>query len=168
MKIAVIIGTSRLDGDIVNCIKVISEKVDMQIFDLSDLDISFYDYEHRNKDDDFLPLVTELLSFDHWIFASPMYWYSMSAQMKVFIDRLSDLLTIEKDLGRRLKGKSCSLVSTGYDLTAPDCLWQPFDLTAKYLHMDYMGMAYCPCPDGFVVSEHQGKLNSFIDNIVGS
>ena len=46
-------------------------------------------------------------------FASPVYWYSMSAQMKIFFDRLADLVTIEKERGRALQGKSCSLVATG-------------------------------------------------------
>ncbi|MCP4458779.1 MAG: NAD(P)H-dependent oxidoreductase [Cytophagales bacterium] len=37
--------------------------------------------------------------------ATPVYWYSMSGIMKVFLDRIYDVLTIEKELGRKLHGK---------------------------------------------------------------
>ncbi len=43
--------------------------------------------------------------YDVLIFATPVYWYSMSGIMKVFFDRITDLLTIKKDIGRKLKGK---------------------------------------------------------------
>ncbi|MCR9717732.1 NAD(P)H-dependent oxidoreductase [Vibrio parahaemolyticus] len=76
------------------------------------------------------------------VFASPVYWYSMSAQLKVFFDRLSDLLTIEKELGRKLKGKSISVLSTGYNLDLPACFVQPFELTASYMQLEFKGCEY--------------------------
>jgi len=66
----------------------------------------------------------------------------MSAQLKIFFDRLSDLLTIEKDLGRKLKGKSISILSTGFDLNCPDCFIQPFEMTAKYMDLNFKGSEY--------------------------
>ncbi|MDA5312487.1 flavodoxin family protein, partial [Vibrio cholerae] len=80
--------------------EVFQASTDTTLFDLSDYAISFYDYEHMNRNDDFIHLINKLAEFDHLVFASPVYWYSMSAQLKVFFDRLSDLLTIEKELGR--------------------------------------------------------------------
>ncbi len=66
----------------------------------------------------------------------------MSAQLKVFFDRLSDLLTIEKGLGCKLKGKSISVLSTGYNLKLPDCFVEPFELTAKYMQLEFKGCEY--------------------------
>ncbi|MFT2091566.1 flavodoxin family protein [Paraglaciecola sp. 2405UD69-4] len=166
MKTAILFSSSRAKGDTFQIAEYIRHQSSADLFHLADYSISFYDYEHANKDDDFLTLVSHLVKYEHIVFATPMYWYSMCAQMKVFIDRLSDLLTIEKDLGRQLKGKSWSVVSTGYDAQAPDCLWQPFDLTAKYLSVEYLGLLYCPCPQGFSLPQHKQSIDNFINNIL--
>ncbi|EGR3456828.1 TPA: NAD(P)H-dependent oxidoreductase [Vibrio parahaemolyticus] len=142
MNIAVILGTSKSDGNTRKLADSFVEQSGAKLFDLSNFNVSFYDYSHENKNDDFLPIIHELLSFDHLVFASPVYWYSMSAQLKVFFDRLSDLLTIEKELGRRLKGKSISVLSTGYNSELPDCFVQPFELTAKYMQLEFKGCEY--------------------------
>ncbi|HHF3044372.1 TPA: flavodoxin family protein [Vibrio diabolicus] len=142
MNIAVILGTSKSDGNTRKLADSFVEQSGAKLFDLSNFNVSFYDYSHENENDDFLPIIHELLSFDHLVFASPVYWYSMSAQLKVFFDRLSDLLTIEKELGRRLKGKSISVLSTGYNLELPDCFVQPFELTAKYMQLEFKGCEY--------------------------
>ncbi|EGR2784104.1 NAD(P)H-dependent oxidoreductase [Vibrio parahaemolyticus] len=142
MNIAVILGTSKSDGNTRKLADSFVEQSGAKLFDLTNFNVSFYDYSHENKNDDFLPIIHELLSFDHLVFASPVYWYSMSAQLKVFFDRLSDLLTIEKELGRKLKGKSISVLSTGYNLELPDCFVQPFELTAKYMQLEFKGCEY--------------------------
>ena len=142
MNIAVILGTSNSDGNTRKLADSFVEQSGAKLFDLSNFNVSFYDYSHENKNDDFLPIIHELLSFDHLVFVSPVYWYSMSAQLKVFFARLSDLLTIEKELGRRLKGKSISVLSTGYNLELPDCFVQPFELTAKYMQLEFKGCEY--------------------------
>lgn len=142
MNVAVVLGTSKTDGNTRRLVNEFVNHSGAALFDLSDNDISYYDYEHRNRMDDFIPLIIELSEFDHIVFASPVYWYSMSAQLKVFFDRLSDLLTIEKQLGRRLKGKSISVIATGFNTELPDCFIQPFVLTAKYMHMEFTGWTY--------------------------
>jgi len=142
MKIAIILGTSRHDSNTRAFVDEFITRSGATLFDLSNYDISFYDYEHKNSHDDFLPIIGELTSFDHIVFASPLYWYSVSAQLKVFIDRLSDLLTIEKDLGRQLKGKSLSLLSTGHDEECPECFITPIEETVKYMHIEFTGCDY--------------------------
>ena len=132
MNVAVVLGTSKSDGNTRRLVNEFVYQSGAALFDLSEREISYYDYEHKNRMDDFLPLIIELSEFDHIVFASPVYWYSMSAQLKVFFDRLSDLLTIEKQLSRRLKGKSISILSTGYNTELPECFIEPFVLTAKY------------------------------------
>ena len=78
------------------------------------MNISAYDYEHRNRGDDFEPLIERVLAFDQIIFASPVYWYAASPAMKVFLDRISDLLDLPELLeeGRRLRGKRAFLICT--------------------------------------------------------
>lgn len=73
MKIAVILGTSKSDGNTRKLVESFAEQSGAKLFDLSDFDISFYDYEHQNSKDDFLPVIHDLLHFEHLVFASPVY-----------------------------------------------------------------------------------------------
>lgn len=120
----------------------IEENHNTDFVSLIDYEFSFYDYEHNNQNDDFISLIEILIEYDEIIFASPVYWYSMSAQLKVFFDRLSDLLVIRKDLGYKLKGKTISIISTGSDEQCPDCFIEPFKLTANYLGMNFNKVLY--------------------------
>ena len=53
-----------------------------------------------------------MVQYEQIIFATPIYWYAMSAQLKTFFDRMTDLLTIHKPLGRQLrKGKKMFLIA---------------------------------------------------------
>jgi len=165
MKTAIILGTSRINGDTHQLVKLFQSHSTGKIFNLSDYDISAFDYLHKNRNDDFLSVMREILYYDHIIFASPMYWYSMSGQMKIFIDRFSDLLIIEQNLGRKFRGKTCSVLATGYDNTYPECFIQPFILTAEYLGMTYKTMTYCSCKDGFVDIDHIETLLEHINDI---
>ncbi|WP_341663243.1 NAD(P)H-dependent oxidoreductase [Vibrio sp.] len=144
MKIAVVLGTSKADGNTLYLVNQFVELTQAEVFDLADYKISYYDYFHENRNDDFIPLIRMLKNYDHIVFASPVYWYSMSAQLKVFFDRLSDLLTIEKSLGRKLQGKEISVLSTGHEQELPDCFIEPFELTAEYMQFVFRGFGYLP------------------------
>ncbi|MFA0116007.1 flavodoxin family protein [Vibrio sp. 10N.261.46.E11] len=165
MKIAVILGTSKSDGNTRKLVESFVEQSDAKLFDLSDFDISFYDYEHENRNDSFLPIVHELVGFDHLVFASPVYWYSMSAQLKVFFDRLSDLLTIEKGLGRKLKGKSISVLSTGYNVELPKCFVEPFELTANYMQLEFKGCEYLAIQTEIDLAKITNSAAQAIENV---
>jgi multimeric flavodoxin WrbA len=166
MKIAVILGTSRLDGNTHKLVNAFAEVCPSEVYNLKNFDMSSFDYEHKNINDDFLALIQKLNSFEHWIFATPVYWYSMSSQMKVFFDRLSDLLTVQKDQGRILRGKSCSLITTGSDKTLSAGFEQPFILTANYLGLDYKGGKYFQCSPDFEKNQALAELHNYVSQIV--
>lgn len=117
-------------------------KKPVEIVALSGLNIAAYDYEHHNRTDSFLPLIERLTAKSFWLLATPVYWYTMSAQMKLFVDRLSDLLTIRQDLGRSLRGKSVAVIASGTDSALPEGFEVPFRLTCNYLGMRYVGGFY--------------------------
>ncbi len=167
MATAIVLGTSRPNGNTHKLVNLYQQYETADVFNLSDLSISTFDYDHNNKHDDFLALAKQLLDYEHLIFATPMYWYAMSGQMKVFLDRLSDLLTIEKELGRSLRGKTCSVLATGVDKQPPECFEQPFKLTATYLGMTYQQMLYCSCAGDFIEQEHSDKLLNHIGLNIG-
>lgn len=85
-----------------------------------------YDYNHHHEADDFLPLARAMTRAQAIVFASPVYWYSMSAQMKTFFDRMTDLTETHKALGKALAGTSVFAVSTSGSKTAPQCFVAPF------------------------------------------
>lgn len=138
----VILGTSRSDGNTRLVVEKLISGKPVRIVDLSPLRISPFDYAHRNAGDDFIPLVESHASKSLWILATPIYWHAMSAQLKVFIDRLGDLFTIRKDLGRRLQGKSLAIVASGTNPELPPGFESLFRHTSEYLGMRYAGAFY--------------------------
>ncbi len=139
-KTIIILGSSRSDGDTAKVVFKIQQHLNCDIVDLNDYAISYYDYAHMNQDDDFLPLMKRIINnYQNIIVATPVYWYTMSGIMKVFFDRISDLLTIEKDLGRALRGKNFAAISCCIDSSVDEEFWHPFKRSAKYLGMNYLG-----------------------------
>jgi multimeric flavodoxin WrbA len=55
-------------------------------------------------DDDMQKLYPKLIRADSWVIASPVYWFNMSAQAKLFMDRCFALTAYEKNafLGKRV------------------------------------------------------------------
>lgn len=140
MKKVVIVGSSRNNGDTAKLTKQLIEKTKWDLVNLSNYKISYFDYKHENRDDDYLNLMNEIVQkYETLIFATPVYWYSMSGIMKVFFDRWTDLLTIEKELGRKLRGKKMAALSCSNGNNLGDTFWLPFSETAKYLGMEYLG-----------------------------
>ncbi|MFY0592918.1 flavodoxin family protein [Roseivirga sp.] len=139
MSSVIIVGSSRNDGETSALVKQLQNLAGWDIVDLNDYEFSYYDYLHENKGDDFLPLIKNLIDkYDTLIFATPVYWYAMSGIMKVFFDRISDLLTIEKPLGRKLRGKRMAAISTSNGNNLGDSFWLPFRASADYLGMTYI------------------------------
>lgn len=134
-----IAGSSRNHGNTIALTTWLADKLNVDFINLSDLNISFYDYEHKNIDDDFLSIAQKMIESNTIVLVSPVYWYSVSAQMKTFIDRISDLVTIRKDLGRKLRGKNLVLVSNGASQQAGEAFDLPLKQTAEYLGMHFGG-----------------------------
>ena len=139
-KKVIIKGSSRSDGNTTRIVNAIAKQEDITIIDLNDYNISYYDYESKNRDDDFLPLIRKIIdSYEIFIFATPIYWYSMSGVMKVFLDRFSDLITIEKETGRKLRGKKVAVLSNSPDKEIDYDFYMPFRKSSGYLGMEYLG-----------------------------
>ncbi|MES2779755.1 MAG: NAD(P)H-dependent oxidoreductase [Bacteroidota bacterium] len=140
MKKVLIIGSSRKDGNTRKVVDTLHTLSHFDIIDLNDFNIQYYDYKHRHHKDDFLPLIRRLiLDYDTFIFATPVYWYAMSGILKVFFDRITDLLDTEKELGRKLRTKNMAVLSSSVGDHLGETFWIPFQETAKYLGMNYLG-----------------------------
>jgi len=142
-KKVIILGSARKNGNTTRIVDEISKESGIDVIDLSNYNISHYDYESKNIEDDFLPLIRRILEeYDTLIFATPVYWYNMSGIMKVFFDRFSDLIRIEKETGRKLRGKKIGVISNSHDNEIEESFYIPFKKTADYLGMEYLGHAH--------------------------
>ena len=161
MKKVVIVGSSRKDGDTANLTKQLIEKSNWDLIDLNDFGFSYFDYKHENRNDDYLTLMRKIVEkYDTLIFATPVYWYSMSGIMKVFFDRLTDLVTIEKELGRKLRGKRMAVITSSTGENLGEHFWLPFSESAKYLGMEYIANTHTIAGE-----KNELKITDFINLI---
>jgi len=136
----------------------------MDLVDLNQKNINYYDYEHGNQSDDYIPLMETLVGYSTIVLATPVYWYSMSAQMKTFFDRLSDLVTIRKDLGRALQGTTLVSVSCSGSNDLNESFSMPFRETAQYLDMHYKGHLHTWLADQKIPMEVSNQIKSFLSD----
>ena len=141
MNTTVIIQASaRSNGDTNIIVNELNKYNNFDVIDLKTKNIGHFEYDFSNADDDFLPLMEEIIAkYDTIVFATPVYWYNMSGLLKVFFDRLSDLLHYQKELGRQLRGKNMAMISNNNYDDLKDGFNMPFKESANYLGMTYLG-----------------------------
>ncbi|MBX3743950.1 MAG: NAD(P)H-dependent oxidoreductase [Verrucomicrobiae bacterium] len=143
-----LLGSLRSDGNTARALHRLVEGHPCHVLDLRHQRIAHFSYEQEYADDDdFIGIVERIVEAPVTVLATPVYWYSYSTPMKIFIDRFSDLLVSQKPLGRKLRGCRFALLSTGSD-PAPDAtLTQAFRNFCDYLGIGNVGMVYA-CEDG--------------------
>src|SRR5271165_6423572 len=104
-----------------------------------------------------------VLEHDQIIFATPIYWYSVSPAMKVFLDRISDYLELSDLLpeGRRLRGKNAYVVCTSISDEPSAAFIDAFRETFDYLGMRFGGVAHVNCQDGYLPDTHDSEALKF-------
>ena len=120
MKTIVIYSSANPAGNTFQSATKIAQQYEAQLIYLDRYNIGEYCYQHSNSGDDFINLFRWILSFDHIVFASPVYWYAVTPRMKAFIDRITDFMDIESlqpEL-RALRDKQFSLLSTSNQRSA--------------------------------------------------
>ncbi|MGF1462659.1 MAG: flavodoxin family protein [Maricaulaceae bacterium] len=138
----VIFGSARSDGDTLMVLKTLLAGRAIEVVDWNDLALTPFDYDHHNRNDGFLSLAQKLAATETILLATPVYWYAMSAQMKVWFDRLTDLITIEKPIGRALAGRRAAFLAVGTEAVLPEGFETPFRRTFEYFSIDYVGCHY--------------------------
>jgi len=162
----IIQGSSRSVGNTNKVVSYVAETLKFDVIDLNEKKIGPFDYDFKNSDDDFLPMMRELVAkYDTIIFATPVYWYSMSGTMKIFFDRITDLLRIEKEIGRKLRGKSMAMISCGSEGFLQEGFTMPFFETAGYLGMSYLGDVHTWILDDQIPEIVRENLDVFIRKI---
>lgn len=162
-KAIIILGSSNSKGETFKIVEFVNNKTNFPIVDLKTKNIGEFDYEFKNSNDDFLPLMKDIVTnYELIIFATPVYWYSMSGILKTFFDRISDCLETEKDLGRKLRGMEMAVISSGSDQILKEGFHMPFKESAKYLGMNYLNDVHCWIENDEIPNEVKVKLTDFI------
>lgn len=161
-KTIIVLGSSRSNGETRQIVDYLLSKTDWEFLDLKPFQITHYDYEHKNKDDEFSKIIIpKLLDAERIIVATPVYWYAMSGIMKVFFDRLTDLITISKSQGRQLRGKSFGVISCSSEEAIKDGFYMPFEESANYLGMSYIGKVHGWLENKEIPKVVQKRLDEF-------
>jgi len=162
MSKVIILASSRWAGHTEQLAELYQQESKASIINLLDYQINYFDYNNKHHQDDFEQVINNVLASDTIVFTSPVYWYAPSALMKTFLDRLTDLLTFNKAQGRQLKTKSALVLSTGAASETASCFEDIFKLTFNYLGMNYQGMYYCDCTNGFNCEVHTQSIRDFV------
>lgn len=97
------------------------------------------------SDDDFPGLLEQFLAADVVVWATPVYWQGVSAQMKCFLDRMSSYFK-RPEYVERFKGKG-HIVLCAFGSPEPrhgDWVTEPMKVTVEVLHGRYLGDV-CAC-----------------------
>lgn len=162
----ILLASARRHSDTKRLLQTVFKDVPHRELDL--LEAKIYPYRYENDyppEDDFLHLIDQLLKAKVVVFATPVYWYAMSGLLKTFLDRWTDLVTVRKERGRQLKGRSIFLVAVGSDDSLPDGFEVPFKLTAKYFDMHYGGGLYASTAEIEAATFHIGDHREFLRDL---
>jgi len=123
MKIHVFLGSTRMNGNSEQLTKQVLEGIRYKSTRLNGLAIQpIQDKRHSLEgfsiiNDEYDVIINQILNSNVIIFATPIYWYSMSGQMKIVIDRLSQAIRDERypQLGAHFKKIKSIVLATGGD-----------------------------------------------------
>lgn len=154
MSIVVIYGSTRQNGNTEWLTERVIEGLDVEEIYLRDYNIQPIDDRRHAEggfpdvDDDYSGLVERMMKHDTFIFATPIYWYSMTGTMKNFIDRWSHTMRDAKfpDFKARLGTKKAYVVAVGGD--KPMVKGLPLIQQFNYI-FDFMSMSF----EGYVLGK---------------
>lgn len=166
-KPLIILGSARQQSDTKRYVDFVFKNLDHTIVNLLDFNISSFKYSaDYSSQDDFYKVIETILDYESIVFATPVYWYSMSGLMKNLFDRFTDIVTVKKEIGRRMTEKGMFLIAVGVDEKLPDGFETPFKLTAEYLGMIYHDSSYFSTQNQSV-EDRLPEKNTFIKKLAG-
>jgi multimeric flavodoxin WrbA len=80
----VILGSARDLGHTRSAVDLTLRRIPHSIVFLRRKNILPYSYTRRDAQDDFIGIANRMARASVIVFATPVYWYSMSAEMKIF------------------------------------------------------------------------------------
>ncbi|WP_404447718.1 flavodoxin family protein [Sutcliffiella horikoshii] len=166
MSIVVIYGGSRKQGNTETLTKHAIQGMEVEEIYLNNHNIlPIIDMRHdvegfQNRNDDYNTIIERILQHDTLIFATPIYWYSMSGTMKNFIDRWSHSMRDANfpDFKERMSTKAAYVIAVGGD--SPSMKGLPMIEQFKYI-FEFMGMEF----KGYIIGKGNQPGDIQEDNV---
>ncbi|HOF05891.1 MAG TPA: flavodoxin family protein [Syntrophales bacterium] len=106
--------------------------------------------------DDMQEIYPKLIAADAWVIASPVYWFTMSAQTKIFMDRCFALPAYQSDC---FQGKRIAVAMTygGEDPFDSGCVnaLRTFQDAYGYVEAKLVGMVYGSAMDAGLIKKNE-------------
>lgn len=154
MTIAVIYGGTRPNGNTELLTEKTVQGIAAEKIYLRDHTIEpIIDMRHapegfQDRKDDYNSIIDRILPHDILIFATPIYWYSMSGTMKNFVDRWSQTLRDPNypDFKKTMASKKAYVIAVGGDRPTTKGL----PMIQQFQHIfDFMGIEF----GGYILGE---------------
>ncbi|WP_028546923.1 flavodoxin family protein [Paenibacillus taiwanensis] len=147
----IIQGSAREGGNTELLTERLTQGIEVETVRLREYDITpIVDERHTAEgfqpvEDDMKELVEAMLNHDTLVLATPLYWYGMSGQMKLFIDRWSQCLRDHSlQFKERMQGKRVYVVIVG----GPNAKVTALALVQQFKHIcEFMGMTL----EGYII-----------------
>ncbi|GER68593.1 flavodoxin family protein [Weizmannia acidilactici] len=166
MTIAVIYGGTRENGNTEILTERAIQDIPVEKIYLKDYKIQpIKDQRHTENgfqeiNDDYNFIIERILHHDLLIFSTPIYWYSMTGTMKVFIDRWSQTLKDPKypDFKIAMSSKKAYVIAVGGD--EPFLKGLPLIQQFQYI-FNFLGVSF----EGYVLGRGNKPGEIFQDRI---
>ncbi|MFA6079613.1 MAG: flavodoxin family protein [Candidatus Omnitrophota bacterium] len=155
-KVLILSGSPKKDGNTAILVRWFSEGAASKGAVLDTVETAFLKYKSTGctscrscqKIDDYrcvikdeaTPVLARMVDRDVIVVASPLYFFSASAQIKLIFDRFFSLYKWDNSAGTMktpLKGKTLAVIASAYEDVGLDALERPFIITADYTGMKY-------------------------------
>ncbi|MDA0149781.1 flavodoxin family protein [Vibrio sp. LaRot3] len=166
MKTIILFSSANKQGNTAQAIAALEVDHAVDLIDIDQLSISPFNYQSDYPNDDFYPLVEKILNAQNIVFASPVYWHSVTAPMKALIDRMTELLEVPefKPKARALASKRAFVLASSASPELCPIFSGFFERLFAYFNMEFGGALHAASRDGFYVDPQQlaqfsAKLN---------
>jgi multimeric flavodoxin WrbA len=157
VKTLILFSSANKQGNTAKTINAVNSTHRSEIIDIDQLKITPYNYQNDYPSDDFYPLVDKMLAADNIVFASPVYWYTVTAPMKALIDRLTELLDVAelKPKARALENKRGFVVASSGKTEICPIFHGLFKGLFNYFNMEFAATLHAACHNGYSLSEKE-------------
>ena len=154
MTIAVIHGGGRPNGNTETLTKIATQDLSVEEIYLKEYSIEpIIDKRHSKEgfqevNDDYNSIIDRILTHDILIFSTPIYWYTMTGTMKMFIDRWSHTLKDKNypHFKEQMAQKKAYVIAVGGD----DPYIKGLPLIQQFQHIfNFIGIQF----EGYIIGE---------------
>ena len=128
-------------------------------FNLESQNYADYNYHNFNSRDDFYNIAEALSWADNIVFASPVYWHSVTSNMKRLIDRITELTENPeiKHIGKGLKDKKGFVLTTSASKEVCPVYAGFFEKVFSYFNIHMTKLLHLDCSKALTLPEQQIK-----------